>query len=153
MHSDEAVANRSAHNRVAPILAWALVSAPLHLGWEVVHVRWYTLWLEPRATIVYSVLHCTFGDIVISAAAFVFAALVSRTHDWALRRPAVGLIVLLAAGLGYTAVSEWINLYYLQRWAYLPSMPLIAGIGVSPLLQWIVVPLASFGIYRAWTSR
>lgn len=149
----DTVTNQSVHNRGASIVAWMLVSAPLHLGWEVVHVRWYTLWLEPRATIVYSVLHCTLGDIVISAGSFALATLVSRRWDWPWYRPGPGLAVMLAAGLAYTAVSEWVNVYYLQRWAYLPDMPLIAGIGVSPLLQWIVVPLATFGIYRVWANR
>lgn len=142
-----------AHRLVPPIVVWALMSAPLHLVWEGLHARLYTLWLDQRATIVYSILHCSVGDIVISVGSFALATLVSRRWDWPWYRPGPGLVVMLAAGLAYTAASEWVNVYYLQRWAYLPDMPLIAGIGVSPLLQWIVVPLATFGIYRVWANR
>ena len=45
--------------------------------------------------------------------------------------------------VGYTAASEWRNVYLVHGWAYTASMPLIASIDASRLLQWIVVPVAN----------
>ena len=105
--------NRSQPLRVflATLTGWSLVSGALHLAWELLHLRLYTLWFEASA--------------------------------WR-----IGLPIVLVVGVGYTAVSEWINVYHLKRWAYAPQMPLIGGIGVTPLLQWIVVPIATFWISR-----
>ncbi len=138
-----------AHAFIYSIIGWVLISAPLHLAWEALHVRLYTLWHEAgTATVVYSVLHCTAGDVFIAAAAFAIAAAVTRNRDWPWCAWRLGVPVLLASGLAYTAASEWINVYRLQRWAYAPDMPVIAGIGVTPLAQWLVVPLVVFWIYR-----
>lgn len=48
---------------------------------------------------------------------------------------------MLAAGLGFTVFSEWVNVYRLGAWAYKSAMPLVAGIGLTPLLQWLIVPV------------
>ena len=143
--------NRSQPLRVflATLTGWLLVSGALHLTWELLHVRLYTLWFEASAwRIVYSVLHCTAGDVLISAAAFLAAATATRDGDWPRHAWRIGLPIVLVVGVGYTAVSEWINVYHLKRWAYAPQMPLIGGIGVTPLLQWIVVPIATLWIRR-----
>lgn len=138
-----------ANTFISSLIGWVLISTPLHLAWEVLHVRFYTLWQEASTgAIVYAVLHCTVGDAMIAAAAFVIAAAVTRRRDWPQRAWRLGVPVLLVSGLAYTAASEWINVYRLQRWAYAPDMPVIAGIGVTPLAQWLVVPLAAFWIYR-----
>lgn len=138
-----------ANTFISSVVGWALISAPLHLAWEALHVRLYTLWHEASAgVIVYSVLHCTAGDILIAAAAYVIAAGATRSSDWPRRAWRLGVPVLLASGLAYTMASEWINVYRLQRWAYAPHMPLIGGIGVTPLAQWLVVPLVVFWLYR-----
>lgn len=140
---------------VSFLVGWVVISTPLHLAWEIGQVRFYTLWQEAGAgTLVYSLLHCTAGDALIAAATFLIAALVTRRHDWPQRAWRLGLPVLLAAGLGYTTASEWVNVYRLQRWAYTADMPLLAGIGAMPLAQWLVVPLAAFWIHRrAYSSR
>lgn len=45
--------------------------AGVHLLWESVHVRLYTLWYDAGpASIAFSVLHCTLGDIFIAARRF-----------------------------------------------------------------------------------
>lgn len=133
---------------------WTAITAPLHLVWEILHVRLYTLWWEERpATIVYGILHCTAGDVLIAGAAFLAAAAVTRRLDWPTQAWRTGLPVLLAVGIGYTAVSEWVNVYRLGRWAYTSDMPLIAGLGLSPLLQWVLVPLLGWAGYRRLGSR
>lgn len=134
---------------IPPLIRWVLISTPLHLAWEIWHVRWYTLWQEASTGVIaYSVLHCTAGDALIAGAAFLIAAVATRRGDWPRRAGRRGLPILLASGLAYTAASEWVNVYRLQRWAYTSDMPLIAGIGVTPLVQWLIVPLAAFWIYR-----
>ena len=55
---------------------------------------------------------------------------------------------MLAAGLGFTVFSEWVNVYVTGAWDYQPTMPLVAGIGLTPLLQWVVVPTLMFLIVR-----
>lgn len=134
---------------ISSLLGWVLISTPLHLAWEVLHVRFYTLWQEASTgTLVYSVLHCTAGDALIAAVTFLMAAAVTRRREWPRHAWRLGVPVLLTSGLAYTAASEWINVYRLQRWAYAPDMPVIGGIGVTPLAQWLVVPLVAFWIYR-----
>lgn len=72
-----------ANTFVSSLIGWVLISTPLHLAWEVLHVRFYTLWQEASTgTIVYAVLHCTVGDAMIAAAAFVIAAAATRRRDW-----------------------------------------------------------------------
>lgn len=138
-----------ANTFVSSLIGWVLISTPLHLAWEVLHVRFYTLWQEASTgTIVYAVLHCTVGDAMIAAAAFVIAAAATRRRDWPQHAWRLGVPVMLASGIAYTAASEWLNVYRLQRWAYAPDMPVIAGIGVTPLAQWLIVPLAAFWIHR-----
>lgn len=43
------------------------ISAVLHLGWEIAHLPFYSLWLAPLKERVFGVLHCTGGDILIAA--------------------------------------------------------------------------------------
>ena len=136
------------------IIGWALITTPLHLAWEVSQLRLYALSQDASTqVIVYSVLHCTAGDALIAVAAFLIAVAVTRQRDWPRRAWRLGVPVLLVIGLGYTVASEWVNVYWLQRWAYAPGMPTIAGIGVTPLAQWIVVPSAAFLIYRRLLVR
>jgi hypothetical protein len=123
------------------VARWAAVTLVFHLAWETAHVRLYTLWSNPdRWYVVWSVLHCTLGDIVIGTAAFAFAAWLLARVDWPIHRPWGGTAIVIAIGTLFTVWSEWNNVYRLKLWAYAPAMPTIFGIGVSPLLQWIVLP-------------
>jgi hypothetical protein len=64
---------------------------------------------------------------------------------------------MLAFGLGYTVVSEWLNIVVRRSWAYSSLMPVVSlfgfGIGLSPLLQWIVVPTLALYAARRATTR
>lgn len=93
-------------------------------------------------------LHCTRGDGLIAAGTYLAAALALRRHDWPGSAPWIGGALAIAAGIGYTAVSEWVNVHIAGGWAYREAMPLVAGIGVTPLLQWVAVPALTLAILR-----
>ena len=66
---------------------------------------------------------------------------------------AVGLLVVLVTGVGWTIWAEWNAVYITRAWAYGPRMPTIAGIGVAPLLQWSVLPPVMLAVVRASANR
>ena len=108
------------------------------LIWEVVQLPLYTLWTTASAAaIAWAVLHCTAGDVLIAAVAFVVARVMAR----GLPRHAF-VTVLVSAGVTYTIFSEWLNVSVSGSWAYAPEMPVVPpfGTGLSPLLQWVVLP-------------
>lgn len=119
--------------------------AALSLAWEIAQLPLYTLWREAEpAYIIFSVVHCTAGDVLIGLAALLLALIVEREgnlSDW--RRGRIALVAALL-GMGYTVLSEWMNVGILGSWAYAGAMPTIelAGfeLGLSPLAQWLVVP-------------
>lgn len=117
------------------------------LVWEFAQLPLYTLWQGGRpGEILYDVLHCTVGDVMIAASALAAGVLLAGRTGWpSQRRLAVGLVAILS-GLAYTAFSEWLNVTVLKSWAYSSLMPLVpgTGIGMAPLVQWLVLPLVAF---------
>lgn len=118
-------------------------SAALHVVWEIVQLPLYTIWstgtLKQQA---FAVLHCTIGDVMIAALALLLAFALAGRPTW----PRFGAFrvyfVCIAAGVGYTIYSEWLNVNVRGSWAYsklMPTVPLI-GTGLAPLLQWLVIP-------------
>jgi hypothetical protein len=95
-----------------------------------------------HTSVAYAVVHCTLGDGIITAIAYLIVVGVTRSRTWPYTKPWAGMAVMLVSTIGYTVLSEWRNVYLVHSWAYAVSMPLIAGIGAAPLLQWIVVPVA-----------
>ena len=135
-----------------PILPWLALAIGLaaigHLAWEAAQLPLYTLWSTgtPRA-IGFALIHCTGGDVLITAATFSAAALLARHRRW----PAFGWRMALAAillGAGYTILSEWLNVEIRRTWSYTAAMPVLPflGTGLTPLLQWLVVPSLAFAI-------
>lgn len=130
------------------LVAFAL----LNLAWELAQLPLYTLPFEaPVAYVMYAVVHCTLGDVLIGAGAFLAALIVNRARTFAQWRWRQIGATTIALGLAYTAASEWINVALRMNWAYSAWMPVtpIVPIGASPLLQWIVVPMAAL----AWSRR
>ena len=138
----------------ARYLPWMLV---LNLAWEAAHVRLYTLWQEAEAAyIVFSVVHCTLGDVVIGIAALMVALTLARAASiaqWPWARVAA---ITSVAGVAYTIFSEWMNIALLRSWTYSRAMPTldIAGfeIGLTPLAQWLVLPPLALYLGRAGLS-
>ncbi|MBI3574175.1 MAG: hypothetical protein HY083_00700 [Gammaproteobacteria bacterium] len=132
-----------------PLLVWLALALPLHLIWEIAQLPLYTLWDDPnRAHIAVYLFHCVLGDVLIAVSVYLLTAIVFRDLAWPVRRPWTAGGFMLAAGLGFTVFSEWVNVYVTGAWAYQPAMPLVAGIGLTPLLQWVVVPTLMLFIAR-----
>lgn len=136
------------------LAGWTGIAVALHALWEFGQLPGYALWHEAdRWTVVRYVLHCTLGDALIAATTYLVAAGVSRRMDWPASRPWRGGLITVTAGVAYTAVSEWINVYVIGRWAYAQIMPLVFGVGLAPLLQWVVVPALTLMILRKQSRR
>ena len=127
------------------------ISLPLHLVWEFAHMPLYGVWKAGTAEeIIYNGLHCTVGDVMIAAFSLLAAIVLVGWSGW----PRNGWLVVsstaILVGVGYTAFSEWHNVYVLQSWSYASAMPVVpgTGIGVSPLAQWLVVPTAA--LWLTW---
>ncbi|HWA38281.1 MAG TPA: hypothetical protein VG873_10490 [Burkholderiales bacterium] len=130
----------------------------LNLAWEAVHVRLYTLWTEATARyITFSVVHCTFGDLLIGLSALLLALIAGRERGpscWRLAR--IGLLSTLF-GAGYTVWSEWMNVTILRSWMYADSMPRVPigdfQLGLTPLLQWLLLPTLALYMARVGWVR
>jgi hypothetical protein len=126
----------------ARYLAWL---AGLDLVWEILQLPLYTIWSDaPPAEIAFAVAHCTVGDVLIGASAWLIALAAMRSPsiehwNWL----AIGMIATFI-GVAYTATSEWTNTTIRLSWQYSSLMPLVdlgkAAIGLSPLAQWVIVP-------------
>ena len=131
------------------LFLWAVLAAILHLIWEIAQLPLYTLWDDPdRARVAAYVLHCLLGDVLIAVSVYLLTAIVFRDLAWPVRRPWTAGSFMIAAGLGFTIFSEWVNVYVTGAWAYTAAMPLVAGLGLAPLFQWLIVPVAMILILR-----
>ena len=140
--------------------AWRLIGlrylpwlAGLSLAWEIAQLPLYTLWTEGSlAYIVFSVAHCTLGDVIIGAAALAVALIVTRSTELARWRWGRIAIVAALTGVVYTAFSEWMNTVALRSWTYSDLMPVLRAAGVEfglvPLAQWLLLPPLALGIAR-----
>jgi len=129
------------------------VSAFAHLAWETLQLPLFTLWTGAlRWEVVFAVVHCTVGDLMIAASSLIAAILVGRSWSWPRGDWKQVAVLTIIFGLSYTAYSEWFNVYVRNAWAYSASMPTvrIGGIelGVSPLLQWLIVPIVALASVR-----
>jgi hypothetical protein len=138
--------------------AYLLTVAAADLVWEAVHLPLYTLWKTATSgEMLFAVVHCTFGDLLIALVAMTVGLLTVGHRDWPVCRFAAVAAVTFAVGLGYTLFSEWLNVVVRKSWAYSGLMPVVSlfnfNIGLSPLLQWMVVPaLALCAARRAGTK-
>lgn len=116
------------------------------LIWEIVQLPLYTLWAEPRwQTIVFAILHCTAGDIIIGGLFLLIALTINgadKRSSWPYARICVWIIILTVS---YTVFSERINLAR-GGWAYSANMPILPliEVGLAPMAQWIIVPIVTW---------
>ena len=110
----------------------------------------YTIWSTgTRLEILFAIIHCTAGDLLITVFALALAALAARIGRWPFFGNRMALTAILL-GLGYTVFSEWLNTQVRQSWSYTEAMPLLPpfGTGLTPFLQWLIVPAIAFGYVR-----
>lgn len=120
--------------------------------WEVAQLPLFTIWYTGTpGEIVFAVLHCTGGDLLIAGFALLGSLLISRDKGWPYASFTKVAILTILSGLAYTIYSEWHNTEILRNWAYsdlMPTLPL-TGTGTAPFLQWLLVPSLAFW----WASR
>jgi hypothetical protein len=127
------------------------VIAAGNLVWEFAHMPLYTLWQSGTGgEIVFAALHCTAGDLLIATASLVLALVIVGDAEWPHRGFVRVAALTVAAGVGYTVFSEWLNVEVRRAWTYSASMPTLPwlGTGLSPLAQWVAVP-----VFGAWAAR
>jgi hypothetical protein len=129
------------------VLVYLTLAGAGHLLWEAAQLPLYTIWWTgTRRETLFAVIHCTGGDLLITASSLVPAALVARITRWPLfgGRTALTAIPL---GLGYSVFSEWLNIHIRQSWSYTEAMPVLPplGTGLTPFLQWLIVPGIALG--------
>lgn len=139
--------------------AWVIgFSAAGHLVWEIGQLPLFTIWTSgTRSEQVFAVSHCTAGDVLITGFALASAIALGRAWSWPQGQWTRVIVLTVAIGIGYTAFSEWLNVYVRGSWSYGPAMPVLylgtIGIGWSPLLQWLCVPLFALLTTRALLRR
>lgn len=125
-----------------------------NLAWEFVQLPFYTIWRTGTlGEIVFAVVHCTGGDILIALSSLAVALLAVGSGEWPEERFRAIAALTIILGIAYTIFSEYLNIVIRAAWAYSDMMPVFSvfgfRVGASPLLQWIAVPLAAF----AWAGR
>lgn len=122
----------------------------LNVFWEYLHLPLYTIWTSGSGReIVFAVLHCTAGDILIATFSLVFSLLLAGTEEWPKQRFKVIALITILNGVAYTVYSEWHNTTVTLSWAYSTAMPRLLGIGLSPVAQWVLIP----GFVFWWIHR
>lgn len=121
-----------------------------NLAWELAQLPLYTLWKTGSAEeIVFAVLHCTVGDVLIAGAALLGSLIVVGAADWRGKGFVPVAAATLVAGIGVTATIEHFSTTR-GIWTYSDLMPLLpgTGLGLAPLAQWIVIPFLAFVVAR-----
>jgi len=122
----------------------------LNLVWEMAQLPLYTIWTTaPLRTSLFAAVHCTAGDLAISAATLALAIAVAG-RNWPRENFASASGLAVGLGVAYLIFSEWLNVDIRGSWAYTSAMPRLpwTGTGLVPLAQWLVVPAAAY-----WASR
>jgi hypothetical protein len=138
-------------NWLRGLKAYLVVSMTSHLVWEFLQLPLYTIWTNGTVReMIFAVIHCTGGDVLIALAALTIALVFVGTKDWPILGPARVMLLTIAVGIGYTIFSEWLNIVIRASWAYSGLMPVVPVIrtGLSPLLQWLVIPSLALTLAR-----
>ncbi len=119
------------------------LSLPLQLLWEIAQFPLYTLWHEGNwSDILYMLIHCTLGDLLILLSVFWIMSLLNRSRFWVFSPSLIHIALFTVLGLGYTVFSEIINTGIKGTWEYTELMPIVPviEIGGMPFLQWLLIP-------------
>ena len=155
IHGDTTLA--SAGDLLTALRRYLAVIAIGKLVWEFLQLPLYTIWYKGSSReIIFAVLHCTGGDILIATTVLLATLIIIATGSWPRGRYAIVAETAILGGIAYTILSEWLNTEIRGSWAYtdlMPQLPLI-GTGIAPLVQWIIVPAAAFWwAYRPFAAQ
>lgn len=140
---EQAVPRQRAGWHQLPEVRLIRLALPLELLWEMAQFPLYNVWYQHQwGYILYGLVHCTLGDLLILLALYEVTALLTRNRYWYVTNVvrAGGLFTLL--GVGYTVSSEFLNVRVEGTWGYTDLMPIVPvlGVGATPFLQWLLIP-------------
>ena len=119
------------------------LSLPLQLLWEIAQFPLYTVWHEGDwSSILYGLVHCTLGDLLIMLSAFWLVSILNRSRHWIFSPSMPNIVLFTISGLAYTIFSEILNTRLKGTWGYTELMPIVPviEIGGMPFLQWLLIP-------------
>lgn len=129
--------------RDVPEVLLIVLALPLELLWEIAQFPLYTVWHQGDwGYILYGLVHCTLGDLLILLVAYELVALLCRNRRWYAKSVALGGVLFTLGGAAYTVFSEILNVRIKGTWDYTNAMPIVPmlAIGGTPFLQWLLIP-------------
>ena len=126
-----------------PEVQLLMLALPLQLLWEIAQFPLYTVWHEGDwGYILYGLVHCTLGDLLIMLAVYWAMSLLNRSRYWIFTPALPNVVLFTVFGLGYTIFSEILNTRIKGTWGYTELMPIVPviEIGGMPFLQWLLIP-------------
>ncbi len=139
-----------------PEFQLVMFGLPLELLWEIAQFPLYTVWHEGDwSYILYGLVHCTLGDLLILLVTYWIVALLNRDRNWYLNNILVNGFLFTLLGLGYTIYSEITNVNIKGNWDYTELMPIIPviEIGGMPFIQWVLIPPVLLWLMRMFAQR
>lgn len=149
--SEQRMVNPVARLTGTPEWSLAVSGFFLNFFWEMAQSAWYAdVARKTYQEILVSRLHCTLGDVVILLGASWITAGLVRDRDWVTALRSRDLAAFTGLGLGYTLVSEWVNVDLRSAWGYADTMPRLPwiGTGLAPVLQWLILPTMTARVSR-----
>ncbi len=134
---------REGYWRGIPELQLLVLGLPLELLWETAQFPLYTIWHEGTwSEILYGLVHCTLGDLLILLAAYWLIALFNQDRHWSRQAGLANIFLFTILGSTYTVYSEIVNVHIEGNWDYTGLMPIVPllDIGGTPFLQWLLIP-------------
>jgi hypothetical protein len=141
---------------VLPEISLCFSSFFFNFFWEMVQTPLYDdVSQKTYLQILISRFHCTLGDVLILLSAYWIVAWFTHNRNWVTFFCPKHLLGFTLLGLGYTLVSEWVNIDIRSAWGYSPSMPRLPfiGTGLTPFLQWLILPPVIAGTTRRLQSN
>lgn len=129
-----------------------VVSFFVHLFWEVAHSFLYN-WNElPLKNDIYfyipRIIQATIGDGILMVCIYFLGLIKNKKINWVAKMKRSDYTLVILAGFFMALFVEEINVFWLGRWSYTPSMPLIPffNVGLTPILQLLILPIFIFKI-------
>ena len=140
----EIITFRKIHSwKETPEYLLLVLSLPLHFLWEIAQFPLYTVWHEGDwSFILYGLVHCTLGDLLILLSVFWLVSLLNKSRNWIFSPSMPNIVLFTVLGLNYTIFSEMLNTRIKSTWGYTELMPIVPviEIGGMPFLQWLLIP-------------